>query len=207
MLRPVVIPEVVQGKAGYQPMSRQHAGLVLNGLSLARIVLGIPIIALILLGPTVRYCYAAAAAVFTVAAATDFLDGYLARRWHRTSDLGVFLDTTADKMLVSGALIALVAVGRASAWVAAIIVWRELAILGLKAAAATSGTVIYPSFWGKLKFNVQFVAVILALFRYHHRIGPMYLDQWAMAVAAAVTVLSAWSYLARLPVLLKGTRQ
>jgi CDP-diacylglycerol---glycerol-3-phosphate 3-phosphatidyltransferase len=203
----VVIPEVVQGKAGYQPMSRQHAGLVLNGLSLARIVLGIPIIALILLGPTVRYCYAAAAAVFTVAAATDFLDGYLARRWHRTSDLGVFLDTTADKMLVSGALIALVAVGRASAWVAAIIVWRELAILGLKAAAATSGTVIYPSFWGKLKFNVQFVAVILALFRYHHRIGPMYLDQWAMAVAAAVTVLSAWSYLARLPVLLKGTRQ
>ncbi|HUB23692.1 MAG TPA: CDP-diacylglycerol--glycerol-3-phosphate 3-phosphatidyltransferase [Streptosporangiaceae bacterium] len=202
-----MIPEVVRGEAGYQPMSRQHAGLVLNGLSLARIVLGIPVIALILLGPTVRYCYAAAAAVFTVAAATDFLDGYLARRWHRTSDLGVFLDTTADKMLVCGALIALVAVGRASAWVAAVIVWRELAVLGLKAAAATSGTVIYPSFWGKVKFNVQFIAVILALFRFHHRIGPMYLDQWAMAVAAVVTVLSAWSYLARLPVLLKGTSQ
>jgi CDP-diacylglycerol--glycerol-3-phosphate 3-phosphatidyltransferase len=206
MLRPV-IPEVVRGKAGYQPMSRQHAGLFLNGLSLARIVLGIPVIALILLGPTVRYCYAAAAAVFTVAAATDFLDGYLARRWHRTSDLGVFLDTTADKMLVCGALIALVAVGRASAWVAAVIVWRELAVLGLKAAAATSGTVIYPSFWGKVKFNVQFIAVILALLRFHHRIGPMYLDQWAMAVAAVVTVLSAWNYLARLPVLLKGTSQ
>ena len=82
--------------------------------------------------------FAAAAAVFTVAAATDFLDGYLARRWHRTSDLGVFLDTTADKMLVAGALIALVAVGHASAWAAAVIVWRELAVLGLKAAAATS---------------------------------------------------------------------
>jgi CDP-diacylglycerol---glycerol-3-phosphate 3-phosphatidyltransferase len=188
-------------------MIRQHAGLVLNGLSLARIVLGIPVIALILLGPAVRYCYAAAAAVFTVAAATDFLDGYLARRWHRTSDLGVFLDTTADKMLVCGALIALVAVGRASAWVAAVIVWRELAVLGLKAAAATGGTVVYPSFWGKLKFNVQFVAVILALFRYHHRIGPMYLDQWAMTVAVVVTVLSAWSYLTHLSSLLRSVQQ
>jgi CDP-diacylglycerol--glycerol-3-phosphate 3-phosphatidyltransferase len=188
-------------------MSHRHAAGVLNGLSLARIVLGVPVIALILLGPSVWYCYAVAAAVFTVAAATDFLDGYLARRWHRTSDLGVFLDTTADKMLVAGALIALVAVGRASAWVAGLIVWRELAILGLKAAAATNGTVVYPSFWGKVKFNVQFVAVILALFRYHHRIGPMYLDQWAMTVAAVVTVLSAWSYLKRVPVLLKGTGQ
>jgi CDP-diacylglycerol---glycerol-3-phosphate 3-phosphatidyltransferase len=206
MLKPVT-PEVVPGKPVHQPTRHRHAASVLNGLSLARIVLGIPVIALILLGPTVRYCYAAAAAVFTVAAATDFLDGYLARRWHRTSDLGVFLDTTADKMLVSGALIALVAVGRASSWAVAVIVWRELAVLGLKAAAATSGTVIYPSFWGKLKFNVQFVAIILALFRYHHRIGPMYLDQWALAVAAVVTVLSAWGYLARLPALLKGTSQ
>jgi CDP-diacylglycerol---glycerol-3-phosphate 3-phosphatidyltransferase len=204
MLRPVT-PKVVPGKSAHQPLVERHAATVLNGLSLARIVLGVPVIALILLGPTVRYCYAAAAAVFTVAAATDFLDGYLARRWHRTSDLGVFLDTTADKILVSGALIALVAVGRASAWAAGVIIWRELAVLGLKAAAATGGTVIYPSFWGKLKFNVQFVAVILALFRYHHRIGPMYLDQWAMAVAAVVTVLSAWSYLKNLPALLRGT--
>jgi CDP-diacylglycerol---glycerol-3-phosphate 3-phosphatidyltransferase len=142
--------------------------------------------------------------VFTVAAATDFLDGYLARRWHRTSDLGAFLDTTADKLLVSGALIALVAVGRASPWAAFVIVARELAILGLKSAAATSGTVVYPSVWGKLKFNVQFVAILLAVLRYHHRIGPMYLDEWAMTVAVAVTVLSAWDYLTHLSSLLKG---
>jgi CDP-diacylglycerol---glycerol-3-phosphate 3-phosphatidyltransferase len=188
-------------------MGRRHAAQVLNGLSLARIVLGIPVIALILLGPTVRYCFVIAAVLFTVAAATDFLDGYLARRWHRSSDLGVFLDTTADKMLVSGALIALVAIGRASPWVAVVIVWREMAVLGIKAAAAAGGTVVYPSVWGKLKFNVQFVAIILAMLRYHHRIGPMYLDEWAMAVAAAVTVLSAWSYFTSLPALLKGTHQ
>jgi CDP-diacylglycerol---glycerol-3-phosphate 3-phosphatidyltransferase len=206
MLKPVT-REAAPGEAIPKPVGHRHAAQLLNGLSLARMVLGVPVIALILLGPTVRYCFVAAAVVFTVASATDFLDGYLARRWRRTSDLGVFLDTTADKMLVCGALIALVAIGRTSAWVAAVIIWRELAILGLRAAAATNGTVVYPSIWGKLKFNVQFVAILLAILRYHHRIGPMYLDEWAMIVAAAVTVLSAWSYLSRLPVLLKGTAQ
>ncbi len=206
MLKPVT-PEAVPGEAVRKPTSRRRTVQFLNGLSLARMVLGVPVIAFILLGPTAGYCFVIAAVLFTVAAATDFLDGYLARRWHSTSDLGVFLDTTADKMLVSAALIALVAIGRASPWAAAVIVWRELAILGLRAAAAASGTVVYPSIWGKLKFNVQFVAILLAILRYQHRIGPMYLDEWAMTVAAVVTVLSAWSYLSRLPALLKGTRQ
>ncbi len=186
-------------------MDRRRAAQLLNGISLARVVLTVPVMALVLLGPTVRYCFVAAAALFTAAAATDFLDGYLARRWHRTSDLGVFLDTTADKLLVSGALIALVAVGRASPWAALVIVGREIAIIGLKSAAASGGTVVHPSIWGKLKFNVQFVAILLAMLRYHHRIGPMYLDEWAMAVAVVVTVGSAWSYLAHLSSLLKGT--
>jgi CDP-diacylglycerol---glycerol-3-phosphate 3-phosphatidyltransferase len=206
MLEPVT-REAAPGEAIRRPVGRRRATQVLNGLSLARIALGVPVIALTLLGPTVRYCFVAAAVLFTVAAATDFLDGYLARRWHCSSDLGVFLDTTADKMLVCGALIALVAIGRASPWVGVVIVWREIAVLGIKAAAATGGTVVYPSIWGKLKFNVQFVAIILAILRYDHRIGPMYLDEWAMAVAAAVTVLSAWSYFTRLPTLLKGTHQ
>ena len=206
MLKPVT-SGAVPGEAVRKPTGRRHAAQLLNGLSLARMVLGVPVMALILLGPTAGYCFVTAAVLFTVAAATDFLDGYLARRWHSTSDLGVFLDTTADKMLVSAALIALVAIGRASPWAAAVIVWRELAVLGLRAAAAASGTVVYPTIWGKLKFNVQFVAILLAILRYHHRIGPMYLDQWAMTVAAVVTVLSAWSYLERLPVLLEGTRK
>ena len=148
MLKPVT-PEAVPGKAVREPSSRRRTANVLNGLSLARIVLGVPVIALILLGPTTRYCFVIAAVLFTVAAATDFLDGYLARRWHSTSDLGVFLDTTADKMLVAAALIALVAIGHASPWAAAVIVWRELAVLGLQAAAAASGTVIYPSILGQ----------------------------------------------------------
>lgn len=180
-------------------LARRHATPLLAGISLARVALAVPVMVLIYLGADVRYAYVAAAAVFTVAAATDFVDGYLARRWHRGTELGVFLDTTADKLLVAGVLVALVGAGRAWGWAAAVIIGREIAVLGLKAAAAIDGTVVYPSIWGKLKFNVQFVAIFLAILRYDQRIGNMFLDEWAMAVAVIVTVLSAWSYLKYLP--------
>jgi CDP-diacylglycerol---glycerol-3-phosphate 3-phosphatidyltransferase len=188
-------------------MNHRRATQYLHGISLARVVLAIPVMALILVGPTVQYAYVAAAVLFTVACATDFFDGYLARRWRLTTDLGVFLDTTADKLLIAGVLIALVAVGRASPWAAVVIIGREIAVLGLKAASASSGTVVYPSIWGKLKFNVQFVAIILAILRYDQRIGIMFLDEWAMTVAAVVTVLSVASYLPQFTAVLKGVRQ
>lgn len=188
-------------------MDHRRAAQYLNGISLARVVLTIPVMALILVGPKVQYAYVAAAVLFTVACATDFLDGYLARRWHQTTELGVFLDTTADKLLVAGVLIALTAVGRASPWAALVIVGREIAVLGLKAAAASGGAVVHPSIWGKLKFNVQFVAIVLAILRYNQRMGVMYLDEWAMTVAAVVTVLSAASYLSYFTSVLRGARQ
>jgi CDP-diacylglycerol--glycerol-3-phosphate 3-phosphatidyltransferase len=153
--------------------------------------------ALILLGPDRPSAYTAAAAVFAVAATTDFVDGYVARRWAVATKLGSFLDTTADKLLVSGALIALVDVGRASAWIAVIIVGRELVIMGLRGVVAADGTVFAPSIWGKLKTNVQFVAIFLAIVRWGEPLGPLYLDEWAMVVAAAITVMSAVEYLAR----------
>jgi CDP-diacylglycerol--glycerol-3-phosphate 3-phosphatidyltransferase len=180
---------------------------LLNGISLLRVVMVLPVMALVLLGPTVRYAYVAAAAAFTAAAATDFLDGYLARRWGATTEFGVFLDTTADKLLVSGVLIALVAVGRASPWAALVIVAREIAVLGLKAAAASSGTVVRPSIWGKLKFNVQFLAIVLAILRFPQRIGFWYLDEWVMAVAVVITVLSASQYFIRLSSVLGSGNQ
>jgi CDP-diacylglycerol---glycerol-3-phosphate 3-phosphatidyltransferase len=181
-----------------EAMRDQRTALILNGISVLRVVLVVPVMALALLGPTASYAYVAAAALFAVAAATDFLDGYLARRWQATTELGGFLDTTADKLLVSGVLIALVSVGRVSPWIALVIVGREIAVLGLKAIAAAGGTFVKPSIWGKLKFNVQFVAIVLALLRYPHRIGNLYIDQWAMAAAAAITVLSAAEYFNRL---------
>jgi CDP-diacylglycerol---glycerol-3-phosphate 3-phosphatidyltransferase len=153
------------------------------------------VMALVLAGG--RGSFAAATALFLAAAFTDFLDGYLARRWSVTTPLGSFLDTTADKLLVSGTLIALVAADRASAWVAAIIIGRELVILGLRGVVASDGTVMEPSIWGKLKANVQFVAIVLALLRLPLSLGPLYVDEWAMLAAAAITLASAWDYLAR----------
>ena len=128
---------------------------------------------------------------------TDFFDGFLARRWAQVSAFGNFLDTTADKLLVSGALLALVAVDRASPWVALVIVGRELMILGLKGAVAAGGGLVQPSIWGKAKANVQFLAIFLAIVRYPDELGPMFLDEYLMIAAAVITVASAIEYLVR----------
>ena len=136
-----------------------------------------------------------AAILFCIAAATDFVDGYLARRWDLTTKLGSFLDTTADKLLVTGVLIALVAVERASPWIATIIIGRELIILGLRGVIAADGTVMQPSMLGKIKTTVQFLAIALAIVRPGGEIGGLYLDEWVMIAAAVITVWSAVDYL------------
>jgi CDP-diacylglycerol--glycerol-3-phosphate 3-phosphatidyltransferase len=170
---------------------------VLSGLTYTRI-LAVPVVmALILLGPDRDSAFTAAAIVFAVAAMTDFVDGYLARRWAVATKLGSFLDTTADKLLVTGALIALVDVDRASPWIAAIIIGRELLILGLRGVVAADGTVFPPSIWGKLKTNAQFVAIFLAILHLGEPLAGLRVDEWAMIAAAAITVASAVEYLAR----------
>jgi CDP-diacylglycerol--glycerol-3-phosphate 3-phosphatidyltransferase len=140
---------------------------------------------------------ALACAVFAVAALTDYLDGYLARRWAATTTLGSFLDTTADKLLVSGVLVALVQVGRASAWITVLIVGRELVIMGLRGAVAAGGHVMQPSLLGKTKTTVQFLAIGLAIVRPGGHILGLYLDQWAMLAAGAITLASAVDYISR----------
>ena len=137
-----------------------------------------------------------AAALFAIAALTDFVDGYLARRWNVTTTLGSFLDTTADKLLVTGVLVALVAVERASPWIATIIIARELTIMGLRGVIAADGAVMAPSIWGKLKTNVQFFAILFAIVRPDVVIAGTYLDEWGMLIAALITVGSAIDYIA-----------
>jgi CDP-diacylglycerol--glycerol-3-phosphate 3-phosphatidyltransferase len=176
----------------------QRAGAVLAALTYVRVLLTPVVMALILLGPEEPWAFGLAAWLFAFAAITDFFDGRLARRWKRTTPLGNFLDTTADKLLVAGVLIALVEVDRTSTWIAAIIVARELLILGLRGAVtATEGTVVAPSWLGKAKANVQFIAITLAIWRPDVVIADRYLDEWAMFVAAAITVWSAVDYLGR----------
>jgi CDP-diacylglycerol--glycerol-3-phosphate 3-phosphatidyltransferase len=136
-----------------------------------------------------------AAALFCVAAATDWVDGRLARRWGVTSKLGSFLDTTADKLLVTGVLIALVAVERVSPWIAMIIIGRELVIMGLRGVVAADGLVMAPSIWGKIKTNVQFFAILIAIVRPDVVVAGAYADEWLMVAAAVITVGSAVDYL------------
>jgi CDP-diacylglycerol---glycerol-3-phosphate 3-phosphatidyltransferase len=176
------------------PHAFRSARLLVVGTSL-RIVLAPVVMGLVLAGGDTAD--AVAAGLFAVAAATDFLDGYLARRWGVTSKIGSFLDTTADKLLVAIVLMALVAVGRASPWLAAVIVGREITILGLRGIAAADGTVFPPSPGGKAKAAAQFLAILLAILRPGDRIGPAYLDQWAMLVAATLTVVTGVDYLRR----------
>ncbi len=141
--------------------------------------------------------FTAAAILFALAAITDWFDGRLARRWGVSSRFGAFLDTTADKVLVSAALIALVAVHRASPWVALIIIGREFAILGLRLAVVGEGLEFHTSMVGKWKATVQFAAITLAILRPDVHIAGAYLDQWAMGFAAVITIWSGIDYVTR----------
>jgi len=170
---------------------------ILRALTYARMALVPLVMVLIALGNELRYARPVAAVLFVSAAVTDFFDGRLARRWGAVTALGAFLDTTADKLLVTGVLIALVEADRASMWVATIIIGRELMILGLRGLIAADGTVMKPSIWGKLKANVQFVAITLAIIRWPVHVGALWLDEWAMWIAAGITVMSGIEYLSR----------
>ena len=175
-------------------------------ITLVRIVLVPVLLALILADGHLRHAPALAAAVFLVASLTDFVDGYLARRWQQVTALGNFLDTTADKLLVIGALVGLQATGVVNAWVVFVVITREVVVLGLRAVAASSSVVISASIWGKLKFNVQVVGITLAILHPDIRIGSLRLDEWAMLAVAVVSALSAVDYFARFGDLVRADR-
>lgn len=138
-----------------------------------------------------------AAALFLLAALTDYLDGYLARHWRVSTATGSFLDTTADKVLVTAALIGLVGISRASAWAALAIVGRELVVMGLRGSAALQGVLITASQFGRLKAAIQFVAILSSILNLSRPVGPLGLDQWLMALAVVVTLGSGIDYLIR----------
>src|SRR5438094_3933595 len=104
-----------------------------------------------------------ALAVFLIAAATDLLDGYLARRWGQITTVGTLLDPIADKLLISAALVSLVWNHRAPAWMVILIIGREFAVSGLRQIAAAHGYTIAASELGKTKMVSQVVAIALVI--------------------------------------------
>jgi CDP-diacylglycerol--glycerol-3-phosphate 3-phosphatidyltransferase len=131
--------------------------------------------------------------IFLVAAATDLLDGYLARRWKQVTTVGTLLDPIADKLLISAALIALVQVGQVRAWMVIIIVGREFAVTGLRSIAASAGYTIQASELGKTKMVAQVVAVSLFLLGMHWTAVKPWAVGWMWCVVV-VALLSAVGY-------------
>lgn len=168
-----------------------------NLLAVTRLILTPVTMWLILRSPDNTAVTIVAAAVFAVAALTDFADGYLARRWRITTTLGAFLDTVADKVLITGALIALVQIGTTDSWVVFIIVGREIAVMGLRSVAALDQGTVPPSIWGKWKATVQFVAIIVAIVNPDLAVGAVSVADVALWIAVIVTVISAGDYFSR----------
>jgi CDP-diacylglycerol---glycerol-3-phosphate 3-phosphatidyltransferase len=108
-----------------------------------------------------------ALSIFLIAAATDLLDGYLARRWRQITTVGTLLDPIADKLLISAALVSLVQIRRVPAWMVVLIIGREFAVSGLRSIAAAEGYTIQASDLGKTKMITQVVAISMILLSIH----------------------------------------
>lgn len=130
--------------------------------------------------------------IFWLAAATDLLDGYLARRWKQVTTIGTLLDPIADKLLVSAALIALVQMRVVPGWLVVLLVGREFVVSGLRSIAAAEGYTISASELGKTKTFFQVVAISLLVIGMHHP----WVMLWANRSLYLVVLFSVWSAIA-----------
>jgi CDP-diacylglycerol---glycerol-3-phosphate 3-phosphatidyltransferase len=159
-----------------------------NLLTVARIML-VPVLVVALLGNTPSGDVLAAV-VFALASLTDFVDGYLARARDSITTFGKLMDPLADKLLIVAALIALVSLNRLAAWIAMVIITRELAVTVLRLGATQAGVVMGASMFGKVKTCLQ-IAAILAVIAVHGQ--PLWVSV-LVYLAVFVTVLSGLDY-------------
>lgn len=166
-----------------------------NLLSISRI-LAVPVFIVLMLKTTAERAFWAGV-VFSLASITDWFDGYLARKWGQVTKLGKLLDPVADKILIASALILLVEIdpARVPAWIAIIIIGREIAVTGLRSIAATDGVVIPAESLGKYKVGAQITAILSFLFSYP--IGaewPVLLGTGALWLAMVLSLFSGVQY-------------
>ncbi|MBI1873820.1 MAG: CDP-diacylglycerol--glycerol-3-phosphate 3-phosphatidyltransferase [Acidobacteria bacterium] len=137
------------------------------------------------------------AAIFGLASLTDWLDGYVARRRKQVTTLGQVIDPLADKLLISAALISLVQMGLAPAWMVAVIIGREFAVTGLRSIAYSRGVVMPARPLGKVKMVAQVVAIVLLILGRDHLRGFVVLGQIALWLVLIAAVVSAVDYYRR----------
>lgn len=170
-----------------------------NALTLLRVLM-IPIFIVILsLGDNLAL-HITAAVIFALASITDYLDGYLARKWQVVTNFGKFADPMADKLLVMSAFIMLIELGMAPAWVVAVIICRELAVTGLRLLLVeTGGTVLAAAMPGKIKTFSQMFAIIFLLLHW------TLLGQITLYIALFFTIYSGYDYFKGAAYLFKDT--
>lgn len=177
-----------------------------NKITLARIIL-VPIIMVFLLVNidikplefgdhySITYNQIIAAIIFIVAASTDGLDGYIARKNKIVTNLGKLLDPLADKLLVAAVLISLVQMDKLAAWMAIVIISREFAVTGLRQIALLEGSVMAASKWGKWKTAVQITMIIsLLLNNFPFTFIDFPFDEIVSWIAVLITVYSGFDY-------------
>ncbi len=189
-----------EGRSVGRPTSarREHFWNLPNTISVVRV--GVVPILLLLPWFSDRTGSQIIAWCFIVAAVTDIVDGWLARRGQQVTHIGKLLDPLADKLIVSTALIVLVATGRIpgwATWMVVVIVGRELAVTGLRGLASSQGQVMAASGYGKLKTLVQNFAIGGLLFHYETLGLPMHACGLALlSLATALTLWSGYAYFA-----------
>jgi CDP-diacylglycerol--glycerol-3-phosphate 3-phosphatidyltransferase len=167
-----------------------------NAITLLRIGI-LPVLFLILLEPG-EAMSRAIAILFILAALTDLLDGYVARRYNIVTRMGKLLDPIADKIIMSAALVLLIPVGRAPAWIVALMVMRDFAVDGLRSMAAAEGHVIEASRLGKYKTVCQIIAVSALIIHYPiYGIDASSIGTAFLYVALALSLWSGFDYLVR----------
>lgn len=189
-------------------MQEGKAVNVPNKITLSRILL-IPIFIILLSVPfnwgewhigerVLPFSHLAAALLFIIAAATDWIDGFYARKYNLVTNLGKFLDPLADKLLVAAALILLVEQGAAPGWIAIIIISRELAVTGLRLVAAGEGVVLAAGSMGKLKTATQMIAIaLLLLHNFPFSFIGIPFGLIMLYAALIFTILSGYDYFAK----------
>jgi len=165
-----------------------------NKITLSRIFL-MPLIVILLYFEGKNACLVAALC-FTAASVSDLIDGHIARRSNMVTSIGKFLDPLADKVLISSVLIMLVKLGWVEAWIAVVIICRDLVITGLRAIAVDEGVVIAADKFGKLKTILQMLALIPLVLHYGWLgFSPIPLGEFLLYIALALTVFSGANYI------------
>ncbi len=166
-----------------------------NKITLFRVAM-IPLFLVFLLIPGMPNGRYIAAGIFIIAALSDLLDGYIARKHNLVTNFGKFMDPLADKLLVSSALICFVELKQISAWIVIIIIAREFIISGFRLIASDNGVVIAAGWWGKLKTNVQMIMSVMLIINLDYAFMNV-LEQIAIYLAVALTIISLVDYMVK----------